>query len=590
MSIVANEGKDVLVSYNYMLRVEGLYDLPCKLVHSFKKANAFEYVQEGGLNDYVHMLRKPIGEHFSFTVERYVGTDPYPVLPLGAELVLPVILMISPHPNRFDVSKRTFVFTGCTVMNKTYGELNAEKSGILTETIEIGYREMVEVTIPMSTGGDTAKRWAFGKDAEEFEGNKKMSAVHNPMNKDKERAVARHWDIKTDQGYRYMEKIDAEIKAKTRAALTEQENNEINEKFFSGKKSNWKTSAFHNENNLDDKRANVRKWETSGDNKLGGGTVSATRNPNKLDDKRAKVRKWETAGDNKLGEGEVSARSNGVDSLRATPRKWEKKQGDEKLGGGEVSARSNGDLDAARAKARQWDIQTHIEKKNKPVLSMMRSIVDRMLEKEDNSKEWKASARVNENNLDAARATTRRWEISGDNKLGGGTASAKPNGVDSLRATPRKWETAGDNKLGGGKVSAQFNGVDDLRATPRKWETAGDNKLGEGEVSARSNGVDSLRMTARKWETTNDNKLGGGKASAKQGPSSKAENRKWTIKKEESNQSAVTEKDTKAKMRKWEFSENNKKGAGKASAKQSPSTKAEGRKWPAVSSAKKRQE
>lgn len=148
-TLVLNQGKNVLVNYNYMLRVEGIYDVPCKAVHSFTKENEFEYVQEGGLNDYVHMLRKPVSRPFTFTVERYVGTDIIPPLPLGAELALPIILMISPHPNQFDQAKRTFVFTGCTVISKTFGELNAEKSGLLTETIVIAYREMVEVTIPV---------------------------------------------------------------------------------------------------------------------------------------------------------------------------------------------------------------------------------------------------------------------------------------------------------------------------------------------------------------------------------------------------------------------------------------------------------
>ena len=147
--LVSNQSKNVLVNYNFMLRVEGIYDLPCKSVHSFTKENEFEYVQEGGLNDYVHMLRKPVSKPFSFTVERYVGMDIVPPLPLGAELVLPVILMVAPNANQFDEAKRTFVFTGCTVMSKTYGELNAEKSDLLTETIVIGYREMTEVTIPL---------------------------------------------------------------------------------------------------------------------------------------------------------------------------------------------------------------------------------------------------------------------------------------------------------------------------------------------------------------------------------------------------------------------------------------------------------
>ena len=152
--LVANQSNNVLVNYNFMLRVEGIYDLPCKSVHSFTKENEFEYVQEGGLNDYVHMLRKPISKPFSFTVERYVGMDIIPPLALGAELVLPVILMVAPNANQFGNAKRTFVFTGCTVMSKTYGELNAEKSDLLTETIVIGYREMTEVTIPVHLGSD----------------------------------------------------------------------------------------------------------------------------------------------------------------------------------------------------------------------------------------------------------------------------------------------------------------------------------------------------------------------------------------------------------------------------------------------------
>lgn len=170
---VMNQSKNVLVNYNFMLRVEGVYDLPCKAVHSFTKENEFEYVQEGGLNDYVHMLRKPVSKPFSFTVERYVGMDIIPPLQLGAELVLPVILMVAPNANQFDKAKRTFVFTGCTIMSKTYGELNAEKSDLLTETIVIGYREMTEVTVPVHMGSD-GKLWQF--DGNKVEGNGQRSA------------------------------------------------------------------------------------------------------------------------------------------------------------------------------------------------------------------------------------------------------------------------------------------------------------------------------------------------------------------------------------------------------------------------------
>ena len=172
-TLVLNQSKQVLVNYNFMLRVEGIYDLPCKAVHSFTKENEFEYVQEGGLNDYVHMLRKPISKPFSFTVERYVGMDIIPPLALGAELTLPVVLMVAPNANMFDNAKRTFVFTGCTIMSKTYGELNAEKSDLLTETIVIGYREMTEVTIPVHEGS-AGKLWKF--DGKNVNGNGQRSA------------------------------------------------------------------------------------------------------------------------------------------------------------------------------------------------------------------------------------------------------------------------------------------------------------------------------------------------------------------------------------------------------------------------------
>lgn len=151
-TIVSNQGLNPLVNYNFMLRVEGLFDLPCKAVHSFTKENEYDYIQEGGLNDYVHMLRKPITKPFTFTVERYVGTDYYDPLQNGAELVLPVILLVTRHSNHFEVTKRSYVFTGCTVISKEYGELNSESSGLHTERIVIGYREMLVVTMPADIG------------------------------------------------------------------------------------------------------------------------------------------------------------------------------------------------------------------------------------------------------------------------------------------------------------------------------------------------------------------------------------------------------------------------------------------------------
>ncbi len=142
--LIQNFGNNPAVNFNFMLRVEGIYDLPCKSVRAFQRENEYEMIQEGGLNDYVHMRRKPISKPFTFQVERYVGVDILDPLANGTDLVLPVILLI----NRYSVYRdflpvRMYVFTGCTVMSKEYGELNAERSGLLVETTTIAYREMV---------------------------------------------------------------------------------------------------------------------------------------------------------------------------------------------------------------------------------------------------------------------------------------------------------------------------------------------------------------------------------------------------------------------------------------------------------------
>jgi hypothetical protein len=150
--IVLNQGTNPLVGFNFMMRVEALFDVPCRSVHAFTREMEYELIQEGGLNDYVHMRRKPISKPFLLEVERYVGTDYIDPLPLGAELLLPVLLFVSRYQDMFipGVVARTYVFTGCTVVKKEYGKLDAERSELLTETTTIAYREMMCVDLPWS--------------------------------------------------------------------------------------------------------------------------------------------------------------------------------------------------------------------------------------------------------------------------------------------------------------------------------------------------------------------------------------------------------------------------------------------------------
>ncbi|WP_029322093.1 hypothetical protein [Butyrivibrio sp. AE3004] len=153
----ANVKNDALhnpvTAFNFVLEVEAIYYVPLKSVKAFTKENEYEYIREGGVNDYVHLKRKPISKPFTFQVERYVGTDTVnDPLANGTEFILPLVLYIYKHKAKQGYASsapsdpsRIYIFTGCTVISKEYGALDAERSGLLTETSTIAYRELIVV-------------------------------------------------------------------------------------------------------------------------------------------------------------------------------------------------------------------------------------------------------------------------------------------------------------------------------------------------------------------------------------------------------------------------------------------------------------
>ncbi len=169
MSVVnLNTGFSPVPGFNFMLRVEMAFDVPVKSVRAFQKNFEYEYIQEGGLNDYVHMRRKPISQPFVFEVERYAATDQYyDPLQNGTELMLPLLLMVSPFQGEFwGYSRRTFAFSGCTVIGKEYGTLDAERGALLTEVIKIAYRQVAVIDIPETIAAEKnnySKNFAIGQ-------------------------------------------------------------------------------------------------------------------------------------------------------------------------------------------------------------------------------------------------------------------------------------------------------------------------------------------------------------------------------------------------------------------------------------------
>ncbi len=161
-----------VTSFNFVLEVELLYFLAIKSLRAFTKENEYEYIREGGVNDYVHMKRKPISKPFTFQIERYVGNERFlDPLALGTELILPLILYVYRHKSRQGLftdsapanPARIYIFTGCTVISKEYGELNAERSGLLTETTTIAYRELIAITNPASDSTEE-EEWVFNRE------------------------------------------------------------------------------------------------------------------------------------------------------------------------------------------------------------------------------------------------------------------------------------------------------------------------------------------------------------------------------------------------------------------------------------------
>ncbi len=185
------------VSYAFALQVEAAFFIPLKSVRVFTKENEFDYYQEGGLNDYVHMLRKPVTKPFTFQIERYVGVsssgdfnmgflDP---LALGTELILPLVLYVNRSPAgswykniSFENCARAYIFTGCVVTAKEFGELNAEQSKLLTETTTIAYRELFTIN-QISPAWEKGETW-------EYDGSVAGKGESHTENRSKNRTAA----------------------------------------------------------------------------------------------------------------------------------------------------------------------------------------------------------------------------------------------------------------------------------------------------------------------------------------------------------------------------------------------------------------
>ena len=176
----------------FLLRVDAIFDLACTKVSGIVQEKEYENIIEGGVNDYVQLREKPSSKPNILHVERYIGELYLDPLPVGRQCLIPLVLYVDRQPDLFMDAPLVFIFTGCTVMNKKYGELNAEQSGLMTVSIDIAYQKVIVLKNPVEI---IEPSWKFDQSGKKYQGMGMRRAAHNKneiRKKDME-AMSRKW-------------------------------------------------------------------------------------------------------------------------------------------------------------------------------------------------------------------------------------------------------------------------------------------------------------------------------------------------------------------------------------------------------------
>ena len=179
----------------FLLRVDAIYDLACTKVSGIVQEKEYENIIEGGVNDYVQLRVKPSSKPNILQVERYIGEKYLDPLPVGKRCGMPLVLYVDRNLNSFKDSPMIFTFSGCTVLSKKYGELNAEHSGLMTETIQIAYQQ---VTVEKKENEIVTPLWQFDPSGKRYQGIGIRRATYNKdeVRKQDMEEMSRKWPEK----------------------------------------------------------------------------------------------------------------------------------------------------------------------------------------------------------------------------------------------------------------------------------------------------------------------------------------------------------------------------------------------------------
>lgn len=545
-----SDERNILPNFRFYLLVNGIFEVPLKSVRAFTRENEYDYIQEGGQNDFVHLKRKPISKPYTLQVERYVPTDLSDPLSNGTELTLPLVLYVGKNNGGEMFFGRYYIFTGAVIMSKEYGQLDAEHSGLLTETSTIGYLRMFVITNPSDEAGKPAWTFNVGNEESGAMGNTSRlyssngGIIQNLMKTDsfKKLGDATMWGFKgTDKkgngksnrassGTTELSKADMFAKRHKYDFALENNANSTGDRSASTKSAqNAKYSEKILGEELGIKELNhiemarlARKWEFTPDGLYTGNSLMSSRKNESIiqlekKDMRSKASKWEFDGKAKSGKGKRKAQNALVTDSVTAPDGSVVGLGLRELTQSEMEARS-AHLDQIKVSEKKLDPRTGIKEETKEERIALASKWEfKDLDKEGNGKRRRQNA-VSEGSGDDATTTglgvvelskaqfahvAKKWEFKGAEKAGNGKKSArkplKPE--ESLNdiignENRKKWEFTEDGgKEGNGAKSSRPPRVaeDDqttLEGKAKAWEFKGTEKAGNGKKSAAKNSVE----------------------------------------------------------------------------------------------------
>ncbi|MBQ9631977.1 MAG: hypothetical protein IJV04_03565, partial [Lachnospiraceae bacterium] len=170
--------KDIIPAFRFMIVVNGFQEIPLKSVRAFTREFEYDFIQEGGINDYVHIIRKQATKPFTLQVERYATPDNEDPISEGTVFQLPMQLVIGENDGTTFRRKRTYILLWPRVLNKEIGALDAERSGLLIETVTFAYSHMI-----LLNSGTDDKHYEFGKKGNAFALNRYIQVPQNEMGK-----------------------------------------------------------------------------------------------------------------------------------------------------------------------------------------------------------------------------------------------------------------------------------------------------------------------------------------------------------------------------------------------------------------------